>query len=399
MYDAIVIGARCAGSPTAMLLARKGYRVLLVDKAAFPSDMAMSTHLVHQPLIAALKRWGLLEKLRASNCPPLLRYRFDLSGLTLTGTPPPASGVAESYSPRRTVLDKILVDAAVEAGAELREGFIVEELVADDDHVSGIHGRSQSGAKDAPRARIVIGADGPHSLLARSVRAFEYNTKPELMGTYFSYWSGVRLEGIRFSLGDFRFAYGWMTNNDLALVGVNWAIKDFHEVRLDIERNFLRELSCLIPSLADQVRAGKREGKWLGGAVRNFFRKPYGPGWALIGDAGYEKDPCTAAGITDAFRDAESIVQAIDEGFSGQRSLEEALADHHQRRDEIAMPIYEFTCEQARFEPPSPDMQRLFHALRGNQVDTNKFFGLVAQTTSIPDFFGPGNIERIIASA
>jgi flavin-dependent dehydrogenase len=399
MYDAIVVGARCAGSPTALLLARKGYRVLLVDKATFPSDMTMSTHWVHQPGIAALKRWGLLEKVRASNCPPLLTYRFDFGGFALTGAPPPADGVAESYSPRRTVLDKILVDAAVEAGAELREGFVVDALAADDGHVSGIRGRDKSGAKDDPRARLVIGADGLHSLVARAVKAPEYNAKPELMGGYFSYWSGVRLDGVHLCPGDYRFAFGWMTNDDLALVGVNWAIKDFHEVRHDIEGNFLRELSRLTPLLAEQVRAGKREAKWLGGTVRNFFRKPYGPGWALVGDAGYKKDPCTAAGITDAFRDAESLVQAIDQGLSGRRSLEEALADHQRRRDEIAMPIYEFTCEQAKYEPPSLEMQRLFHALRGNQEDTNRFFGLIAQTTSIPEFFAPQNIQRIIASA
>jgi 2-polyprenyl-6-methoxyphenol hydroxylase-like FAD-dependent oxidoreductase len=245
----------------------------------------------------------------------------------------------------------------------------------------------------------VIGADGLHSLVARAVTAPEYNAKPELMGGYFSYWSGVRLDGVHLCPGAYRCAFGWMTNDDLALVGVNWAIKDFGAVRRDIAGNFLRELSRLTPLLAEQVQAGKREAKWLGGTVRNFFRKPYGPGWALVGDAGYKKDPCTAAGITDAFRDAESLVQAIDEGLSGRRSLAEALADHQRRRDEIALPIYEFTCEQAKYEPPSPEMQRLFQALRGNQDDTNRFFGLLAQTTSIPEFFAPQNIHRIIASA
>src|SRR5579864_1327543 len=117
MYDAIVIGARCAGSPTAMLLARKGYRVLLVDKATFPSDI-MSTHYIHQSGVAQLRRWGLLDRLIASNCPPLSRITFDLGPFALTGSPPPADGIADAYCPRRTVLDKLLVDAAVEAGAE-----------------------------------------------------------------------------------------------------------------------------------------------------------------------------------------------------------------------------------------------------------------------------------------
>src|SRR5689334_6532936 len=129
-YDAIVIGARCAGSPTAMLLARKGHRVLLLDKATFPSD-TMSTHLVHPPGVAALKRWGLLERLEATGCPPVERYSFDFGPVSVAGSPQATDGIDHAYGPRRTVLDKLLVDAAVEAGAELREEFTVEEIVAE----------------------------------------------------------------------------------------------------------------------------------------------------------------------------------------------------------------------------------------------------------------------------
>ena len=129
-YDAIVVGARCAGSPTAMLLARKGYKVLVVDKATFPSD-TLSTHLVHPPGVAALKRWGLLDKVTATGCPPIDTYKFDLGPVTITGAPgTPEMPVA--YGPRRTVLDKILVDAASEAGAEVREDFTVEEILFED---------------------------------------------------------------------------------------------------------------------------------------------------------------------------------------------------------------------------------------------------------------------------
>src|SRR5437016_734182 len=141
MYDAIIVGARCAGSPTAMLLARKGYKVLLLDKAGFPSD-ALSTHYIHQPGGAKLARWGLLDKVVASNCPPVREQILDLGPLTLVGTPPAVDGVADGYAPRRKVLDQILVDAAVEAGAELREHFAVQELVRDGECVSGIRGHA-----------------------------------------------------------------------------------------------------------------------------------------------------------------------------------------------------------------------------------------------------------------
>src|SRR5688500_2570651 len=125
-YDAIVVGARCAGSPTAMLLARKGYRVLLVDRATFPSD-TISTHLVHPPGVASLERWGLLGQVLATGCPPIHTYAFDMGPFTISGTP----GTEENpvaYGPRRTVLDKLLVDAASEAGVEVRENFTVEDV-------------------------------------------------------------------------------------------------------------------------------------------------------------------------------------------------------------------------------------------------------------------------------
>src|SRR5262249_46623572 len=125
--DVIVIGARCAGSPTAMLLARKGHDVLMVDRATFPSD-TVSTHLIHPPGGAAMKRWGLLERLVATNCPPIHRYAFDMGPFVIEGAPGKGDN-AVSYAPRRTVLDKLLVDAAAEAGVEVREGFSVEEIL------------------------------------------------------------------------------------------------------------------------------------------------------------------------------------------------------------------------------------------------------------------------------
>src|SRR5436190_17465860 len=144
MYDAIIVGARCAGSPLAMLLARKGYRVLLVDKASFPCDTLFTDH-IHQSGVALLKRWGLLEKLKASNCPATEQMRFDVGPFALVSTPPPAGNTSEAYAPRRTVLDKLLVDAAVAAGAELREKFSVDELLYNGLTVTGVKGRDANG--------------------------------------------------------------------------------------------------------------------------------------------------------------------------------------------------------------------------------------------------------------
>jgi flavin-dependent dehydrogenase len=399
MYDAIIVGARCAGSPLAMLLARKGYSVLLLDRAHFPSDMRMSTHLIHQPGISRLKRWNLLERIESSGCPAITGYKYDLGSFTLTGCPPAHEDARVAYAPRRTVLDKILVDAAVESGAELREGFSVETVTSDNGRVTGIRGSLLNGRAVTEQARILVGADGMNSLVARCVRAQQYNQVERRQLTYFSYWSNVEIEGLEFYPRDYRAIYGWNTNDGLALVGVNWALKQFSRLPAAIEESFFAVVDQAAPSLAARLRAGRREERWSGGSIPGFFRKPYGSGWALVGDASYKMDPCTAAGITDAFRDAELLAAAIDDGFASRRPLGQALADYERQRDAMAMPIYEFAGQSALLEPLTPQMKQLLVALKDNQVETNRFFGLLAQTTPVPEFLNPDNLSRIIAGA
>jgi len=398
MYDAIIVGARCAGSPTAMLLGCLGYRVLLVDKATFPSD-TLSTHFVRTPGVARLKRWGVLDKIIASKCPPIATFTIDLGPFALRGTPPPVEDIATMYAPRRTVLDKILVDAAVEAGAELREGFFVEEILRDGDRVTGIVGRHPGGQSVKEQARVVIGADGMRSLVARSVQAPTYQAKPTLTCGYYSYWSGVPLAEAEIYLRPRRMFITFPTNEQLACIYVAWAISEFQAFRADIAGNFLQTLD-LAPHLAEQARQGKQAGRFVGTAdLPNFFRKPYGPGWALVGDAGYHKDPYAAQGIMDAFRDVELLVEAIDAGLSGRRSLEEALAGYEQQRNDIALHLYEYDTQRAFLEPLPPERQQLFAALQGNQEQTNRFWGLAEGTTSISEFFSPENVQQIMAAA
>ncbi len=166
-YDVIVVGARCAGSPTAMLLARKGYRVLLLDRATFPSD-TISTHLIHPPGVAALKKWGLVDRLVSTGCPPIEIYAFDMGPFVISGSPG-IEGSPVSYGPRRTVLDKLLVDAAAEAGVEVRTGFTVDEVLSEDGSVTGIRGHSKGGPPVTEHARMLVGADGLHSVVAATV--------------------------------------------------------------------------------------------------------------------------------------------------------------------------------------------------------------------------------------
>ncbi|MGI8551467.1 MAG: NAD(P)/FAD-dependent oxidoreductase [Dehalococcoidia bacterium] len=366
MYDAIVVGARVAGSPVAMLLARRGYRVLLVDKATFPSD-TMSTHLIQQAGVGQLKRWGLLDRLAATGCPPIVRGGLDLDGFTFPGEPPSAESSEPSYCPRRTVLDKLLVDAAVEAGAELWEGFTLEVVTIDGAQVTGIRGHHQGGVPITETARIVIGADGMHSTVARAIQVPEYNTRSALTCGYYSYWSGTGIDAAGLSTRGRRAILAFPTHDSLVCAAVQWPREEFHEFRRDIEGNLLKTLD-LVPAIGDAIRRGKREERLAGTAdTRNFFRKPYGPGWALVGDAGYHQDPIMGTGISDAFRDAEFLAEAVDAGFSGPEPLDEALAGYEQRRNQVATPLYDVTCWLASFQPFTPDVMPLFAALGGSQ--------------------------------
>jgi flavin-dependent dehydrogenase len=396
-YDAIIVGARCAGSPTAMLLARRGYKVLVVDKATFPSD-TISTHLIHPLGVAALKRWGLLDGVLATGCPPIDTYSFDFGPFTITGAP--ASEKASiSYAPRRTALDKLLVDAASEAGAEVREEFTVEQLVIADGHVTGVRGHGKGGQIVTEHARVVIGADGRHSLVAEVVRPEQYNEKPKLLASYYTYYSGLPMNG-RFEtyVRPQRGFAAWPTNDDLTVVIAGWPFAEFEANKKDIAGNYLTTLE-LAPSFADRVRAARREERFVGTAVANFFRKPYGPGWALVGDAGYNKDFITAQGIQDAFRDAELCARALDEAFSGARFFDVSMGEYQSARDAHVLPIYELTCQFATLEPPPPEMQQLLAAVCGNQEAMDGFARTVAGVTSPAEFFSDENVGRIFAMA
>jgi len=383
-----------------MLLARKNYRVLLLDKATFPSD-TMSTHLVHPPGVAALKRWGLLERLEATGCPPVETYSFDFGPLTISGSPRPIDGVARAYCPRRTVLDQLLVDGAVEAGAELREGFTVDEILAREGTVTGIRGHAKGGTAVTEHARVVIGADGRHSLMAKAVQPEQYDERRSHLAMYYAYWSGLPVDGFETTIRAEN-RRGWAatpTHDDLTVLPFGWPVEEFHANRKDIEGNFFAAMD-LAPEFAERVRAAKRESKFIGSAeLPGYFRKPFGPGWALLGDAGYHKNPITAMGINDAFRDAELVAGALDDAFSGRRSYEEGMSDYQQARDREALPVYEFTDDFAQLQPPPPEMQQLLGAMPENQEAMDGFISVQASTLTAPEFFAPENVGRIMAQA
>jgi 2-polyprenyl-6-methoxyphenol hydroxylase-like FAD-dependent oxidoreductase len=392
MYDAIVVGARCAGSPTAMLLAREGHRVLLVDRAGFPSD-TLSTHYIHQNGVACLERWGLLAQIAAAGAPGIRNYTLDVGPFALHGAPPPIGDVADAYSLRRSVLDKLLVDAAADAGAEVREHFPVDGLITVGDRVTGIHSRGRT-----EHARIVIGADGLNSLVARAVRARTYNDMGTLTCAYYTYWSDLEMDGVELYLRPDRTIVAAPTSDGQVVTIVFWPHAEFHDVRADIEGRF-REALELAPGLAERARAATRaERFWGTSQLPNFYRRPHGDGWALVGDAGHHKDPILALGISDAFRDSELLADAIDAGLTGRAPLSDALANYEQRRNELSAAGFQTTIDFARLAPPPPHLQQLFAALRELPADRDQLFGTFAGTVAPEQFFAPDNLARIVGS-
>ena len=326
---------------------------------------------------------------------------FDFGPITLSGAPRPVDGVTEGFCPRRIVLDDLLIQAASEAGAEVREAFTVDEVLIEDGVVTGIRGQAKDSAPVTERAQIVIGADGKHSLVAKAVRPVHYHEVPQLQTGYYAYWSGLPVEGfevyIRAEHG--RGFAAIPTHDDLTCVVGGWPLRAVPGQPQGLRRQLLRMLE-LAPQFAERLRAATRETRLAAvGDLRGFFRKPFGPGWALVGDAGYHKDPITAFGITDAFRDADAAATALDDVFAGRRAYDDAMAAWQQARDDESLPVYRFTCDFAKIEPPPAQMLQLLGTVSTNPNAMNDFVSVMAGTLPAPAFFAPDNVAHIMSEA
>ncbi|HEX2024719.1 MAG TPA: FAD-dependent oxidoreductase, partial [Acidimicrobiales bacterium] len=304
--------------------------------------------------------------------------------------PPGDGGINYTLVVRRTVLDALLVDAAVEAGAELREAFSVQDLVGDGDRVTGVVGRRGAGTRVAERATLVVGADGWRSTVARLVGAPIYHELPSLSINAYSYWSDLPVDGLGLFARPGRFLIAGATHDGLTLVQAVIAPDDEAAFRADIDHAFADTVRA-IPALADHFPGATRQERFrLVTHLPNGFRKPYGPGWALVGDAGYVKDPVTAQGMGDAFRDAETLVDAIDAVLSHGADPVEAFATYARRRDAAAAAMYELTARLARVhEPPPPEMVSVLAAAAADGQQAERFLGVIAGTVPVDDVFPP----------
>ena len=395
MYDAIIVGARCAGASLALLLARAGLRVLMLDRASFPSDKPLSTHLMHPPAIRRLRDWGLLDELVRSNCPPILRYGLVVEDVNLMAPLPPDDGVAEAYAPRRYVIDSILIEAATDAGAELRERTSVTGLVWEGERVVGVSGTS-NGRNFTERAHLVVGADGTHSKVAKWVGANTYNEKRTLLASIWTYWQGSSVVDVPTWRDERNYAFAWPTNDGAVLAGVTWPVADFAEIdRADPIVPYLRVLDRMAPNLAEEIRDGEQDGRWMSGSVPNFYRESSGAGWALIGDAGYSRDPATAGGITDAIRSADLLAELAVPVLHEPAALDAALLCYEAARNEVTRPFYEYTCDFAALNPYPKDVLQILRAAVALPEQASSLTGLFSQTASPHDFFSAENMNRI----
>ncbi|ODU07549.1 MAG: FAD-binding monooxygenase [Pseudonocardia sp. SCN 72-86] len=397
-YDAIVVGARCAGSPLAMLLARHGHRVLVLDRAPLPTD-TVSTHYLQQYGLSRLRRWGLLDEVVAGGATPITRMTISFADSVIDGFADPIDDIDFTLAPRRTALDPVLLRAAEAAGAEVRLGVTVHDVVVENGVVVGVRVENADGTSSVERARVVVGADGSGSRIASAVGAESYDVVEPSCFIYYTYFTGLDVQfHSRIGLGRQQVG-AWPTNDGATLVAVMRTRDRYPDFRRDVEGSFHEVIRQVVPELADHVSGGEQVERFTG--IRypdNFYRTAAGPGWALVGDAGYHKDPFTGKGIADAFVHAELLAARLDEGFTGARPMSDALSDYHRVRDSETRGAYQFTTMISDLDL-SPELAGLFRAVSGNPVATRQFLTMVGGGITGEDFFAPANVGAIMAAA
>jgi flavin-dependent dehydrogenase len=357
-YDAIVVGARCAGAATAMLLAQRGLRVLAVDRGSYGGD-TLSTHALMRGAVLQLHRWGVLSRVVAAATPPVRSTTFHYGDEPLAVAIKPRAGVDALYAPRRALLDRLLVDAAVGAGATVKHGIQLRDVVRSSaGRVAGAVLVDGARVVRTVAADLVIGADGLRSTVAPLVGARDTATARHATGVVYGYWEGLDVSGYQWYFRPGLSAGAIPTNEGRTCVFVAVPSTRFtQEFGGHVTDGYHRVLSAVAPRLAGQLSTACLVDHLHGFAGSpGYMRRPWGPGWALVGDAGYFKDPLTAHGITDALRDAELLADAVADGAS-------ALADYESARDELARPLFDVTDRIASFEWDLDEIRSLHEAL------------------------------------
>jgi flavin-dependent dehydrogenase len=351
-YDAVIAGARVAGAATALLLARAGLRVLVVDPVERGRD-TLSTHALMRGGVMQLSRWGLLDAVRDADTPRITRTTFHYEDESIAIPIEPDGDVDGLYAPRRTVLDTILIDAAVDAGADVHFGWALTDIRrTPNGHTTGVVVQNVHGSQREVLADVVIGADGVNSKVARILGASPTHRVPHATASIYGYWKDIDLDGYHWYFGQGAAAGVIPTNHGESCVFVSLppsrllADRDrgLETVLLDVARS-------ISPDFFLRLMATGATPKLRGFAGSpSLLREAAGAGWALVGDAGYFKDPLTAHGITDALIAAELLARAIVDGCGGSRTLDDALIDYQTQRDSLARGLLDVTSRIASLE-------------------------------------------------
>jgi 2-polyprenyl-6-methoxyphenol hydroxylase-like FAD-dependent oxidoreductase len=388
VWDAVVVGARCAGATTALLLARQGHRVLLLDRAKFPSD-TMSTLFIHQPGIARLKRWGLLDAVISSGCPRIDNVTYMLQDVALRAALPAFGDINFACAPRRHILDQILITAAVDAGADLAEECLLSELVSDGDgRVSGVRFRTSAGALATEESRLVIGADGMRSKTAQLTGSQLTIDDPLTTCIYYSGWAGLEI-GFEMRERPGRWLATVPTNDGITLILTYFPQQEFAAVKNDPYTRHLAAIQESAPDVFDQLATSEQVVRLHGtGDQQNFFRQAAGPGWALVGDAGHHEDSITARGITNAFLQSEILCEEIGGQLDSESQLTAALSRFSDRRDAALIDTYRATIETAQLHVQRSRLEML-RKISEKPALTQRYFALAAGIISMDEFLTP----------
>jgi 2-polyprenyl-6-methoxyphenol hydroxylase-like FAD-dependent oxidoreductase len=337
-YDVVVVGARAAGAATAHLLAGSGLRVLLIDRANYGAD-TLSTHALMRGSVLQLQRWGLLDRVIAAGTPAVRRVTFRYAGQVVPIAIKPSHGVDALYAPRRTVLDPILVDAAAAAGAEVRFGMAVTDVERDaSGAVTGVSGRNRDGRTFSAPARIVVGADGIRSTVAARVGARVERAGTGASACTYGYWPSLDVDGYEWNFRPDAASGVIPTNGGQACV---FASATPRRIGRGGQSRLAEILAETDPDLAARLAATAPPPMRTFTGLRGYVRRSWGPGWALVGDAGYYKDPLSAHGLTDALRDAELLARAVGAVFVDGADERDALAGYQATRDALSRTLFD----------------------------------------------------------
>ena len=370
-YDIVVVGGRCAGSATAMLLARAGLHVALVERATTESDR-MPTHALMRAGVIQLHRWGLLERVIAAGTPAVRQTVFRYGAASTTVSLKRLAGVDALYAPQRSVLDPILQAAAGEAGADLLLGVSVTDVVrAADGRVIGVVGHDDHGEPVRVAGALTIGADGLHSTVARAVGASVERRASNVSSSIYAHIAGLETAGYEwlYSIG---VSAALIPTNDGQTLRLGRRVpRRFHtEMAAGTPSAFLRLLAEASPELARSVAGtgALLQLRSLPGEL-GFMRRPWGPGWALVGDAGYYKDPISAHGTSDALLDAQLLADASAAFLTGEATEEEAMIGYHRTRNRLSSRVFTVTDAIASYEWDTRSVEAHLRSLNAAMVD------------------------------